>query len=167
MREQLVAANQRAQALEKSVQERDGEGARLRVRIETLEVKATEARAKFDAASAAHQAERARLEERQAVAESHWLREVDRARQTTKEAAKEHQNQVKELRRRVDAVQEERDELNQNLLEARADLKTAAAVREQLEERLYATQQAAMASRGDLHRKHSRRAKRRQRTRGG
>jgi len=137
-REQLAAANQRAQALEKSVQERDGEGARLRSRLETLEVSATEAHGKLDAASAAHHAERARLQERYATAESHWLREVDRARQHSKEAAKEHQNQVKELRRRVDTLQEERNRVRQDLLEARAECKTALAVREQLEERLRA-----------------------------
>jgi chromosome segregation ATPase len=142
-RDQLTAANQRAQTLEKRLQERDVECARLRVRSEVLEVKANEVRGKLDAAVAAHRTERTQVEERHATAESHWLREVDRARQQTKDAAKEYQAQVKELRRRVDALQAERDELRENLLEARADLKTATAVREQLEARLHANPTAS------------------------
>ena len=136
VRDQLTAANQRIQTLEKKLQERESECARLRVRIETLEVSASDGRAKHDAAVAAHRAERTQLQERQAAAESHWLREVDRARQQTKEAAKDHQTQVKELRRRADTLQAEQAELRESLHESRAELKTAAAVREQLEARL-------------------------------
>lgn len=161
-REQLAAANQRAQALENSVRERDSEGTRLRTRIERLEATVAEARTKFEAASVSHHAERTRLQERHAAAESHWLQEVDRARQTTKEAAKEHQNQVKEIRRRVDALQEERDRLRQDLLEARAECKTALAVREQLEERLraMAKHSSGQGPRSSSPRRNSRRRKR-------
>ena len=138
IRDQLTAANQRAQTLEKRFQERDVECARLRVRSETQETKANEIRGKLDAAVVAHRTERTQLEERHATAESHWLRELDRARQQTKETAKEHQSQIKEFRRRVETLQAERDGLRENLLEARAELKTATAVREQMEERLRA-----------------------------
>jgi chromosome segregation ATPase len=166
-REQLATANQRAQALEKSVDERDKECSRLRARIETLEMTATDVRAKFDAASAAHRTERTQLQERYTAAETHWLREVDRARQQNKETAKEHLNQVKELRRRAEALQDERDELRQNLLQARADLKTAIAVREQLEARLRASsEKVSKASRSDRRTEHPNRAKRRRRTPG-
>jgi hypothetical protein len=135
-REQLAAANQRAQALENSVRERDSEGARLRTRLEKLEATVAEARTKFEAASASHQTERTRLQERHMSAENHWVREVDRARQHTKELTKEHRREVKELRQRTDALLEERDELRQHLSDARAECKAALAVRGQLEERL-------------------------------
>jgi chromosome segregation ATPase len=142
-REQLSATNQRAAGLEKSLQERDGECARIRTQLERLDASATEARAQFDAAAAAHHGERAQLQERYARAESHWLLEVDRARQQAKEAAKDHERDMKELRRRVEALQGEREQLRQDLLEVRAECKMAVAVREQLEERLRAASHAA------------------------
>ena len=135
-REQLSAANQRAQALERSLQARDAEGTRLRSRIESLEADGADWRGKLDVATAAHQAERGQLQERYAAAESHWLLEVDRARQHARETAKEHEQQSKELRRRVETLMSERDGLRQEVLAGRAELKTAAAVREQLEDRL-------------------------------
>jgi hypothetical protein len=49
---------------------------------------------------------------------------------------------TRELRPRYEALAGERDDLRYNLLEARADLKTAAAVREQLEESLRAAGRA-------------------------
>jgi chromosome segregation ATPase len=142
-REQSAAANGRANGLERSLQEREGECGRLRARIESLENNVSELRAKLDAASAAHHTERSQLQERYTAAESRWLVEVDRARQHVKEAAKEHEQQTRELRRRNEALASERDDLRHHLLDARADLKTAAAVREQLEERLRATERAA------------------------
>ena len=171
-REQLAANNQRAQALERSVQERDAEGARLRTRIESIEAECTDWRVKFDAASTAHQAERGQIQERHAAAESHWLVEVDQARQHAKEAGKEYEHQTKELRRRLEAVMGERDGLRQSLLESRAELKTAAAVREQLEERLRAAEHTATErpsiapakSTGRSHTKRSRSVKARPRT---
>ncbi len=61
---------------------------------------------------------------------------VGRGRQRAKEAAKEHERQVKELRDRVGSLQNDRDQIRQELIEARSDLKTATVVREHLEERL-------------------------------
>jgi chromosome segregation ATPase len=142
-REQWAAANGRANGLERSLQEREGECGRLRARIESLETNVSELRAKLDAASAAHHAERTQLQEQYTAAERRWLVEVDRARQHVKEATKEHEQQTRELRRRNEALASERDDLRHKLLEARADLKTAAAVREQLEERLRSTERAA------------------------
>jgi chromosome segregation ATPase len=135
-REQLTAANQRAEALEESLHERGGECARLRGQIERLETSAAETRAKFDAASAAHHAERVQLQGRHTEAERHWLLEVDRSRQLAKEATKDQERQVKELRAQVTALHSERDHLREQLVDARSELKTASAVREQLDERL-------------------------------
>ena len=84
-REQLASAAHRADRLESTLQERDAEGARLRVRIEAMDVESADVRAKLERLSAAHQAERARLEERHAAAEAHWLTEIDRARQQAKD----------------------------------------------------------------------------------
>jgi hypothetical protein len=95
---------------------------------------------KLDAVTAAHQVERTKLEERHSAAEARWLTEVDRARQLAQEAAKEHERQVKGLHDRMTSVQNDRDRNQQELIEARADLKTAMAVREQLEERLRTTE---------------------------
>ena len=135
-REQLTVANQRAQALERTVQECDTEGARLRTRLDALEADGANSRAKLEAVSATHQAERGQLQERYAAAERHWLLEVDRARQHGTGAAKEHEHQMKELRRRLEALTSERDELRQILLDTRGELKTATAVLEQLKEHL-------------------------------
>jgi uncharacterized coiled-coil DUF342 family protein len=55
------------------------------------------------------------------VAERRWLVEVDRARQHVKEAAKEHEQQTRELRRGYKALASERDDLRHKLLGARAD----------------------------------------------
>jgi chromosome segregation ATPase len=141
-REQLLAANQRAQSLEGGVQEWDRECQRLRARVDILETSGSDVRAKLDAAIAAHQAERAQLQDRYAAADARWLLEVDRARQQARQVAKEHEQQTRDLRRRFEALTSECDGLRQNLLEARADLKTAAAVREQLEARLRAAERA-------------------------
>lgn len=137
-REQLAVANQRAERLETTLQERAAECVRLSGRIEPLETIVTELRTKLEASAATHQAERARLEERHAATEKHWLTEVDRARQLAKEAAIEHERQIKELRGQTDHLQAERDQLRQQLQESRSEIKTAVAVREQLEERLRA-----------------------------
>jgi chromosome segregation ATPase len=142
-REQLAAANGRANGLERSFQKLEGECARLRAQIESLETCVSELRAKLDVASATHHTERTQLQEQYTEAERRLLVEVDRARQQVKEAAKEHEQQTRELRRRNEALASERDDLRHKLLEARADLKTAAAVREQLEERLRAAERVA------------------------
>jgi len=62
---------------------------------------------------------------------------VDRARQLAKEGAKEHERQIKELRDQMGSVQNDRDQIRQEIIEARSDLKNATAVRERLEERLH------------------------------
>ena len=136
VREQLSAANQRAESLETALRARDAEGVRLRDRITVLEGSSADLREKLDAVTTAHQVERAKLEERYSAAEARWLTEVDRTRQLAKEAAKEHERQNKEFRERVGSLQKDRDQIHQELIGARSDLKTALAVREQLEERL-------------------------------
>jgi len=113
-REQLVAANQRAQALEVNAQEREAEGARLRERIQ------------LQAAVAVHQSERTQLQERHNAAESHWMLELDRARQDAKESARDHERQLEELRMQIGSLRDNRDELRQQLGEARAEVKVAA-----------------------------------------
>jgi len=139
VREQLSAANQRAESLETALRARDAEGVRLRERITVLDESSADLREKLDAVTAAHQVERTKLEERYSAAEARWLTEVDRARQLAKEGAKEHERQLKELRDRTDSLQKDRDQIRQELIEARSDLKTAIAVREQLEARLRMT----------------------------
>jgi DNA repair exonuclease SbcCD ATPase subunit len=137
-REQLATTNQRAQALERSVQERETEGARLRTRLDAVEADDVNSRAKLEAASAAHQAERGQLQERYAAAESHWLLEVDRARQLAKAAAKDHERQCKDFRDQIGILQTDGRQLRQELREARSGLKAASIVREKLEARLLA-----------------------------
>jgi chromosome segregation ATPase len=136
VREQLSAANQRAESLETALRTRDAECVGLRDRITVLEASSVDLHRKLDAVTAAHQAERVKLEERYSAAEARWLTEVDRAWQLAKEAAKEHERQVRELRDRVGSLQKDRDHIRQELIEARSDVKAATAVREQLEERL-------------------------------
>ena len=131
-KDQHLAANQRAERLEAALAERDGESIRLRSRIESAEAKAETHRSKHEAALAAHQAERLKLEERNQSAESRWLTEVDRLRQT----AKEQERHLKDFERQVTQLRSERDTLRQETQGARAELKTANAVREQLEMRL-------------------------------
>jgi len=135
-REQLSAANQRAERLEAHVQEREAEGSRLRLRIEVLETLAADLRTKLEAARAAHHVDRTRLEQQHSAAEAHWMAEVDRARQTAKQRAKEQEQLVKELRGEIGRLQAERGQLREQFAETRSELKTAVAVREQLEERL-------------------------------
>jgi chromosome segregation ATPase len=137
-REQLSAANRRAETLETTLRERDTECVRLRTRIETLETFSADLRGKFDAATATYQTESGKLQEHYATAEARWMTEVDRARQGAKDAVKEYERIVKELRTQIGPLQTEHDHLLHELVETRAELKTAAAVREQLEERLRA-----------------------------
>ena len=136
VREQLSATNQRADNLETALRARDNECVYLRDKMTALEGSAAALREKIDAVTAAHQAERAKLEERYSAAEARWLTEVDRSRHLAKEAAKGHEQQVKELRDRLGSLQKERGQIKEELIETRSDLKTAMAVREQLEERL-------------------------------
>lgn len=137
-RDQLVAANQRADHLESSLQGREAECARLRKRTDSLESDAADVRSKLDATVAAHQLERSTLDERHAAAEARWLGEVDRARLAAKEMAKEHERLAKELRTQIGRMQTQRDEVKQDLRQARSELRTATTARTQLERRLAA-----------------------------
>lgn len=136
--EQLSAANRRAESLESVLHERDAEHSRLRARIELLERSSGELRSKLDAATTAYQSERAQLQEHYATTERRWLAEVDRARQGTRELAKEHDKAMKELRQQLVDAHTERDQLRDGLIESRAELRTTAAIRQQLEARLRA-----------------------------
>jgi chromosome segregation ATPase len=135
-RDQIAGGQRRVEQLEIALHNRDVEAVQLRAHVESLEALSAELRATLDSASAAYQTERARLEERHAATEARWLTEVDRARQDTKESVKEQERLAKESRARVDRLTSERDQLREKLLEVGSELKTAAAVREQLEERL-------------------------------
>jgi predicted nucleic acid-binding Zn-ribbon protein len=133
-KDQLLAANQRAERLEAALADRDSETIRLRARIESAEALAESFREKHDAVLAAHETERLRLEERHQSAESRWITEVDRVRQN----AKEQERHIKDVQRQVTQLAAERDTLRQEIQGAHAELKTANAVREQLELRLRA-----------------------------
>lgn len=137
-REQLSAANHRAENLEAALQERATECARLLACIDALEGSCTDLQCKLDAATSAHRSERAQLQEHYAAAERHWLTEVDQGRRSAMEAAKEHAQATQELRDQLGSAQTERDRLRHELAEARAELGTAVAIRQQLEERLHA-----------------------------
>jgi chromosome segregation ATPase len=132
-REQLVAANQRAQALEANGQEREADCTRLRARIQSLETASAQGREKLEAALAAHQAERTQLQARHDAAESHWMLELDRTRHNVKETARDRERQLKELRTQIGSLHDDRDLLRQQLAEARAELKAAGELRAQLE----------------------------------
>jgi hypothetical protein len=132
-REQLVAANQRAQALEANAQEREAECARLRAQIQTLETACAKTRDKLEAAAAAHQAERAQIQERHDAAESHWMLELDRTRLDAKETARDHERQLKALRSQIGSLHDDRDQLRQQLADARAEVKAANQLHAQLE----------------------------------
>jgi chromosome segregation ATPase len=112
---------------------RETEYERLRMRTDACQADASELRRKLEAATAAHQAERTRLDERHAASEARWLVEVDRARQGAKEAAKDHERQVKELRSQLNQLQAQREELKQDRNESRAELRSALALRAQAE----------------------------------
>ena len=155
VREQLSAANQRAESLEAALRGRDAECVRLRDRMTEVEESSADLREKLDAVTAAHQVERTKLEERYSAAEARWLTEVDRARQLARDAAKEHERQLKELRERVGSAQKDRDQIQHELIEARADLKAATAVREHLEERLRRAQDLSPQRKGTSARRKS------------
>jgi len=135
--QQLAAANQRAETLETALRTRETECVQHRDKITALEASTASLRVRLDVATADHQVERAKLEERYSATEARWLAEVDRARQLAKEADKEHERQIRELRERLGTLQKDRDQIRHELIEVRSDLKTATAMREQLEERLH------------------------------
>jgi hypothetical protein len=135
-REQLTAANQRAERLEATLQERQAEADRARTRLNQLEQALGDLRSQQEKAETAHQGERARLRERHASAEARWLVEVDRARQSEKNAAKEHDRQLRSLGRELDTVRTQGEALRQQLADAQSEQKAASAVRQQLEAQL-------------------------------
>ena len=135
-REQLTAANKRAERLEASLLEGNTAGERQRVRLEQLDDMLSELTVKREAAESAYHAERTRLEGRNAAAEARWLAEVDRARQAQKNAAREHERQLKALRGETDSLRIEREDLRRQLAEARYELKSARAMRDQMEAQL-------------------------------
>jgi chromosome segregation ATPase len=135
-RDQISGGQRRGEQLEAALRDRDVEAARLRSRAEALEALSAELRSTLDSASAAYQAERTRSDERHTATEARWLNELDRARQDTKESVKERERLAKDLRARVEGLTSERDQLREDLLEVRSELRIAAAVRQQLEERL-------------------------------
>jgi hypothetical protein len=137
-REQLTATNTRADRLETLLQARESEAERWRIRADALEAEGRELRRNLDAAAHAHQAERDKLNERHAANEARWLVEIDRGRQAAKEATKDHERQLKELRTQITQFQTQRDELKRELQETRAELRTTVSLRAQAEKRLAA-----------------------------
>jgi chromosome segregation ATPase len=137
-REQLTATNTRADRLETLLQTRETDIDRLRTRAESLDAEGRELRSKLDTAIEGHQTERAKLDERHAANEARWLVEIDRGRQAAKETAKEHERQLKELHAQITQLQTQRDDLKRDLLEARAELRTAVSLRPEAEKRLAA-----------------------------
>jgi hypothetical protein len=135
-REQLQAANQRSDRLEVSLQTRETEAERLGIRTQSLEADVAQLRDKLERAATVHQAERTKLDEHRAASEAHWLLELDRARQATKEAVKDQERQNKEWRVQVKLLQTEREELSKEVQAARREIHTLMTERAQLEKRL-------------------------------
>jgi hypothetical protein len=88
VKEQLTAANQRAERLEATLAHRDADSERVRLRFTELEATVVGLRTKVDGAEVAHRDERAQLDARHAITEARWLSELDRARQAAKTAAR-------------------------------------------------------------------------------
>ncbi len=147
-REQLTATNTRADRLETLLQAREAEAERLRTRADAVEAEARELRSKLDAATDAHQAERAKLDERHAANEARWLIEVDRARQAAKEAAKDHERQLKALRVQITQLQSQRDALRKELQVARAERRASMSREAQREKQLAALQSGSAKAAG-------------------
>jgi chromosome segregation ATPase len=129
---QLTEANRRATLLEEALRERDGALDRLRQRVEEFEAEQRLLRQQWDGERTEHLTERARLEARRGATEARWLTEVDRVRQSHKDADK----RAREMQMSLDRARRERQRLTGELLTLKAELKTALAVREQLEVRL-------------------------------
>jgi|KBSMisStandDraft_5_1062788.scaffolds.fasta_scaffold100294_2 chromosome segregation ATPase len=145
-REQLNSGQRRIDELERAARTQLTDAEHHRARIAELEAAVMELRDTADRTRATYEAERARMEERHTATEAHWLGEVDRARQEAKGAAKESERVSRDLRARIEQLGREREALREDLLESRAQLKTAAAVREQLEGRLEALEKLGIDS---------------------
>ena len=133
-RSQVTAANQRAQTLESALREREEALKALTIRLEAATAECAQVRNQMDSERATALSTRAKDQERSASAEARWLHELDRARQEGKEADK----RLREFQAILQRVQQERDQLRAEAIELRAQLKTSAAVREQLEARVRA-----------------------------
>ena len=133
-RNQATAANQRAETLELALREREEALDALTVRLDAVTAECTQLRNQMELERAAAQAARERDHERSASAEARWLHELDRARQEGKEVDK----RLREFQTGLQRVYQERDQLRAEAIELRAQLKTSAAVREQLEARVHA-----------------------------
>lgn len=135
-REQLNLGQRRIDELERTARTQLTDAEERQCRIAALEATVTDLRDTADRARASYESERAQMEERHKATEAHWLSEVDRARQAAKDAARESERLMRDLRSRLEQLAKERETLREDLLESRSQLKTAAAVREQLEGRV-------------------------------
>lgn len=110
-REQLLAANRRADTLEAADRERAGEIVALRGQLTARDSELRRLQGLLET-------ERDRLNRRYDAAESRWLNEVDQARQ----AAKEQSQELKRLATDHRAVRQDRDRLQRELTRVQAAL---------------------------------------------
>jgi hypothetical protein len=141
-RDQLAAANQRADRLELSLQTRETDLARLQRKLDGFEIEVVTLRERLEFDARAHQRERLKLEERYGAGEARWLTEVDRARQQSKQ----HERATKDTQARIIQLQSQHDGIQKELVSARAALRTATAARTRLEKRLVAAAQRSSQS---------------------
>lgn len=118
-REQLAAANRRAEMLETALQRRSEEIAALERRYEAAEEDTRRLRAEA-------QNERAELQRRHDAQETRWLRDIGEARKL----AKEHAQALKRVTTEVGSAHRERDRLQRELSKAQGKLSASAARRE-------------------------------------
>jgi len=134
-RTQLTESNQRAASLESALRERDNALAKVNGRLDKLEAEHTALTQKAEAERARYQGERNQLEKRHEAAESRWLTELDRARQSLKLASRH----TRALQTQLTSATKERDSIQLEVAELRAELRAATALQAQLTKRLRAT----------------------------
>jgi hypothetical protein len=138
-RAQLTEASRHASVLEEALQERESELSRLRANADRGAEEHARLIEKLERERAAYRSERAELEKRHEAAESRWLIEIDRTRQTLKQAERlAHEAQVAGER-----AMREREHLKLETHGLKSELKLTAAVRVQLEARLRAATKLA------------------------
>ena len=115
-REQLAAANRRAETIERASEERIVEVVRLRARVAAIEADLVRSQELLES-------EREKLQQRYETAEARWLMEVDRARQLAREQAQELKRLAAESRN----GREERDRLQRELAKTQSHLASALA----------------------------------------
>lgn len=125
-REQLIAANRRAEALEAGDRGRAVEVAALYNQLTTRD-------SELHRLQELLETERDRLNRRYDAAEARWLNEVDQARQTAKEQAQE----LKRLAADHRAVHHDRDRLQRELTRVQAGLNTVQSRRDRLTTKLH------------------------------